>query len=139
MRVGFGNAREMAWAFYTHRVPVKTMEQHAVDRYLSLLAAIGCPTGPVEFPFPVTDADRPAVRAMVGDVGPFAVLCPGANWETKRWPVRRFAELVRPIRERFGLRCVVAGGPEMADLGKPDPRCTEPVREDKPDATGCPV
>ena len=36
VRVGFRNAREMAWLFYTHRVPIDTMEQHAIDRYLAV-------------------------------------------------------------------------------------------------------
>lgn len=116
VRIGFANAREFAWVFYTHRISVPTMDQHSVDRYLSLLPPIGCPTSPVEFPFPLTDAHRQAIRAMLGDIGPFAVLCPGANWETKRWPVERFAQLVRPLKDRFGLNCVVAGGPEISDL-----------------------
>lgn len=117
VRVGFANAREYAWMFYTHRIPVSTMDQHSVDRYLSLLPPIDCPTSPVEFPFPIADAHRQAVRDILGNIGPFAVLCPGANWETKRWPIERFAELVRPIKDRFGLNCVVAGGPEIAELG----------------------
>jgi heptosyltransferase I len=117
VRVGFANAREFAWLFYTHRIPVPTMDQHAVDRYLSLLPAIGCPSAPVEFPFPVADTHRQTVRALLKDIGPFAVLCPGANWETKRWPIERFAELVQPLKDRFGLNCVVTGGPEVAELG----------------------
>ncbi len=124
VRVGFANAREFAWLFYTHRIPVPTMDQHAVDRYLSLLPAINCPTAPVEFPFPLTDTHRQAVRALLGDIGPFAVLCPGANWETKRWPVQRFAELVHPLKDRFGLSCVVAGGPEIVNLASQIPGAT---------------
>src|SRR5690349_15964940 len=42
VRVGFANARELAWLFYTHRVPIDTMEQHAIDRYLKLSRHIGC-------------------------------------------------------------------------------------------------
>ena len=121
VRVGFANAREMAWLFYTHRVPIKTMEQHAIERYLQLLAAIGCPTGPVEFPFPLTPADRQHVQQLLTSVGPYAVLCPGANWLTKRWPVARFAELVRPLRERYGLQTIIAGGPGDLSLGQQIP------------------
>ncbi len=124
IRIGFANARELAWMFYTHRIPVPTMDQHAVDRYLSLLPAIGCPSSPVEFPFPLTDAHRQAARGMLGTIARFAVLCPGANWATKRWPIERFADLVRPLKDRFGLDCVVAGGPEVADLGNRIPGTT---------------
>ena len=116
VRVGPANAREGAWLFYTHRVPTGTPEQHAIERYLTVAQALGCERGPVEFVFAVDDADRAAVAAVVPP-GPYAVLMPGANWATKQWPAERFAGLVEPIQARFGLRCVVAGGPDVAGLG----------------------
>lgn len=117
VRVGFANARELAWAFYTHRVPVGTLEQHAVDRYRKLLEAIGCPAEPVEFPLMVQDQDRAKVQELIGDHSPYAVICPGANWLTKRWPADRFAQLVAPLQVRHGLRTVVAGGSGDRELG----------------------
>ena len=111
VRVGFANARELAPLFYTHRVPVGDAEQHAVERYLTVAEAIGCGRGPVEFRFATDDADRAVVSNFLGGGGPYAVLLPGTNWATKRWPVEHFAATVRPLRERFGLRSVVAGGP----------------------------
>src|SRR2546426_1079856 len=121
VRIGFANAREWAWLFYTHRVPIATMEQHAVDRYLKIAAAAGCDDGPVEFRFAVTESDRAAVNEMIGDNEPFAVLLPGANWQTKRWDVQKFEAMVAPLRERFGLRSIVAGGPDTIDLAKQIP------------------
>lgn len=118
MRVGFANAREMAWLFYTRRVDVGPTEQHAVDRYLKLLDAIGCPADTVEFPLPITDRDRQRSRELCGDGSPYAVLCPGANWPTKRWPAAQFAQLVTPLRQRWGLRTIVAGGPGDRRLGE---------------------
>lgn len=112
VRVGFANAREFAPIFYTHRVPVGDVEQHAVDRYLTLAEALGCGREPVEFKFATDDADRAAVSELLGGGdAPYAVLMPGTNWATKRWPVEHFAATVRPLRERFGLRTVIAGGP----------------------------
>lgn len=112
VRVGFANAREFAPIFYTHRVPVGNVEQHAVDRYLTLAEALGCGREPVEFKFATDDADRAAVSELLGGGdAPYAVLMPGTNWATKRWPVEHFAATVRPLRDRFGLRTVIAGGP----------------------------
>ena len=110
VRVGFANARELAPIFYTHRVPIRDVEQHAVDRYLTVAESIGCGREPVEFRFATDDADRAAVSELLGTSEPYAVLLPGTNWATKRWPVEHFAATVRPLRERFGLRTVVAGG-----------------------------
>ena len=118
VRIGFANARELAPLFYTHRVPIGTAEQHAIDRYLKVAAALGCEVngGPVEFPFHVTDEDRRQVAQMLNGTDRYAVLLPGTNWATKRWPVERYADLVAPLRERFGLGTVVAGSPDEVDL-----------------------
>src|SRR6185436_10851885 len=116
VRIGFANARELAPFFYTHKIPINNIEQHAVDRYLRIAQAAGCETDPVEFKFAVSEADRAAVSQMLDDDTQFAVLLPGANWETKRWDPEKFEALVTPLRDRFNLRSVVAGGPDTTDL-----------------------
>lgn len=118
VRIGFANAREMAWMFYTHRVPIQTMEQHAIDRYLAVMEALGCGRSPVEFVFPTTAEDRSQVDEMLRGVKNFAVLLPGTNWPTKRWPAEHFAAIVGPLRKRFGLQSVIAGGPDVAELAR---------------------
>jgi heptosyltransferase-1 len=42
VRVGLSSAREGAGLFYTHTVPVPTMEMHAVERYWLAASALGC-------------------------------------------------------------------------------------------------
>jgi heptosyltransferase-1 len=116
VRVGFANARELAHLFYTHRVPVKSLEQHAIDRCLNVTEALGCGRGPIEFHFATDERDRAAVDEMTSGLGKFAVLLPGTNWVTKRWPPERFAALVQPLREKFGLRSVIAGGSDVAEI-----------------------
>lgn len=116
VRIGFANAREFAPMFYTHRVDIGTTEQHAVDRYVAVAAALNCGNAPVEFPFHVTDDDRRHVDAFVPADQPFAVLLPGTNWTTKRWPIERFASLVKPLRDRFGLATVAAGSPGEVEI-----------------------
>lgn len=116
VRVGFSNARELAHLFYTHRIPTEIGEQHAIDRYLALCEALGCGREPVEFRFHVTGADRARVAELVGRVRRYAVLLPGTNWMTKRWPVEEFAALVRPLRERFELESIVCGAPDTAEI-----------------------
>lgn len=117
IRVGLANAREMAWIFYTHRVNTGTAEQHAIDRYLAVARYLGCAEGPVEYPFATDDADRAAVRELIGPGKPYALLVPGTNWPTKRWPIEYFAAIVQPLADEFGLRSVVGGGPAEVALG----------------------
>ena len=111
VRVGTSTDREFGWAFATHVAPVGGRDRHAVDRYLAVAEFLGLGSSPVEFVFPTDDADRAAVAPLL-PAEPFAVFLPATHWPTKRWPVGRFAELVTPLRERFGLAAVVAGGPD---------------------------
>jgi lipopolysaccharide heptosyltransferase I len=109
-RVGFADAREFGWIFYSQRVPVQTWDQHALGRYLNIAEALGCGRQPVVFQFPpIQPLPRPIPQ-------PYAVLLPGTNWETKRWPIEYFAQLVGPLRERFGLRTAMAGAGDAVAL-----------------------
>ena len=118
VRVGFAYAREGAPLAYTDRVAWRgTSERHAVERYLDVAEALGCGRGPIRYRFPVADADRDAVRAMTGDA-PFAVLLPGTNWETKKWPIAHYATLAARIDRELGLRVVVAGGKDVVALAQ---------------------
>lgn len=121
-RVGFANAREGSTLAYTHRIDVGPGEQHAMERYLKLVAAVGCDTaGPLRYIFPTTDADRAGVAELIGRREPYAVLLPGTNWLTKRWPIEKLAGCVGPLRQEFGLRSIVAGGPDDAALAQQIP------------------
>jgi lipopolysaccharide heptosyltransferase I len=118
VRVGFANARELAPLFYTHRIPIYSMDEHAVLRNLRIAEAIGCEVTRPQFPLPITDEDRSVATSLTGRDGAFALLCPGANWESKRWPPQKFAELVPELARRFGLRTLLAGGPGDVPLAE---------------------
>jgi lipopolysaccharide heptosyltransferase I len=119
VRVGFAYAREGATAFYTHVVNTPTHEKHAVERYLDVAEALGCGRGPVVFDFDLPDESRSSVRQMLGDHRDYAVLLPGTNWTTKRWAAERFDQLISPLRERFGLSTVIAGGNDVLEMNQP--------------------
>jgi lipopolysaccharide heptosyltransferase I len=115
VRIGPSDAREAASIFYTDEYPSDRTREHAVNRYLAAARRLGC-EGPVVFDLNCGEADRVAVREMLGGIGKYAVLMPGANWETKRWPARRFTALVEPLRRRFGLLSVIAGASDAQPL-----------------------
>jgi lipopolysaccharide heptosyltransferase I len=121
VRIGFGNAREMAPLFYTHRVPIRSMEVHAIERYRALAEALGCAREAVEFDFAISNDHRAQLRRRAENCGVnldnrFAVLLPGTNWETKKWPAEHFAALVPMLRERLGIESIVAGGPDAPTI-----------------------
>jgi lipopolysaccharide heptosyltransferase II len=121
LRVGFAAAREGAWLAYTHRLPPRDPERHAIERYLDVAEELGCPRGPVEFVFAVGQKDRDAVDAMLPPQTPLAVLLPGTNWATKRWPIASYARLAGLIQAQLGLRCVIAGGRDVIELAQQAP------------------
>ncbi|HUB24158.1 MAG TPA: lipopolysaccharide heptosyltransferase II [Tepidisphaeraceae bacterium] len=117
VRVGFDDAREGAPMFYTHAVSSGGWwNQHAIGRYLHMAAAVGCEMGPVEFRFVCDDADRAAAAAMIPGKNGYAALVPGTHWDTKKWPIEKFARLVKPLKDRFGLECITLGGPADATM-----------------------
>ena len=131
VRVGFAESRELAWWFYTHRVadPLgqhntsRSGQRHAVERYLDVAEALGCGRSPVQFILPSNEPDRAWLKRTVSALGPYAVLIPGTNWRTKRWPAERFAELAGRLRQQFQFKIIAAGAPNEFQLGrltKPD-------------------
>ena len=88
---------------------------HEVQRNMRLLQPLGIEERGMEYPllFPSTD-DRLAVDRMLGEAGvnesrTVVAVAPGTIWNTKRWPVDRFAELSRKLVQK-GFCVALVGG-----------------------------
>jgi lipopolysaccharide heptosyltransferase I len=93
VRLGFREAREGSWLFYTQSINGgRETETHAVDRYLKIASAMGCDTRTVAFPLPLVKESR-KIRQLKQEIGEYAVFAPGARWKTKQWPAERFGRL----------------------------------------------
>jgi lipopolysaccharide heptosyltransferase I len=102
-RIGFREAREGGRLFYTHKVAGER-DMHAVDRYLRIAEALGCGGDKVIFPMPlIKDSDK--ARRLKERAGRYAVLAPGARWQTKIWPAERFGALAAGL----DLKSIVVG------------------------------
>ncbi|MEB2283997.1 MAG: lipopolysaccharide heptosyltransferase II [Polyangiaceae bacterium UTPRO1] len=117
-RIGFATAP--AAAFYTERVP-RPAAAHDRDRLLALLAPLGGGGVDAATAHPRVAVDAPtrararALLAAAGDDRPFAALCPGSAWRTKRWPAHAFAALARALAAD-GYRCLLLGGADERTL-----------------------
>ena len=123
-RIGFAAPflRERASAVFTNeRVHPPPAARHVVEQYLSLLAPLGAPGGPIEFRLGVdADADLRIERFLTGaGIKPqdtLVVLNAGAGRAGKRWPVTHHASLARGLAAVAGVRVVMLWGPgEEAD------------------------
>ena len=45
----------------------------------------------------------------VGDKDRIVVLCPGGNWDPKRWPKENFAKLADILSQKCGAKIVISG------------------------------
>jgi lipopolysaccharide heptosyltransferase I len=113
-RHGWTGAREGAWLAYTHRIPLPTLDAHAVDRYLWLGRLLGLDDGPADFRLPLPAEAVARVEALLKKRGvhgqSYAVLVPGTMWETKHWPAEGFAAVARHLCGS-GRAVVLAGSP----------------------------
>ncbi len=118
-KVGFGRGMEhaeMSYLFLNERIPAVSMDMHAVDRELHLLAAIGVECPQVRFDLPVTDAHRAVAARLLGEEGigdehPLVAINPMTTWPTKHWRSERFAQVADRLMTA-GLAVVFTGGPD---------------------------
>src|SRR5947209_7813682 len=92
---GWRGAREGSWLAYTHRIPIPTLDVHAIDRYLWLAPMLGLDDSPPDLrAFLSAEAKKKAHQLTERHrFERFAVLLPGTMWETKHWLPERLAEV----------------------------------------------
>lgn len=101
-----------------HRVkrPGKVYEaekNHAMLKAWAGEGANGLPLFPV---LPVSESEKREADQLLAGVGRFVAFAPSSVWATKRWPAERFARVAELLWERKGLRTVIVGGKEAADV-----------------------
>jgi lipopolysaccharide heptosyltransferase I len=109
-RIGFARPWGRELSLVLNNVRVREKSEHVVDAYLELLAPLGIESPQVEFRIPEDAAARTAMASyreheLHGQ--PFAVINPGASWNSKLWPIGRYAEVARHLGTRHGVRSVV--------------------------------
>jgi lipopolysaccharide heptosyltransferase I len=110
VRIGFRDPKEPTGWAYTHRVGGRRAGRHAIEHNLDVAFALGCEPGPTAFGL---DEIGEPVEPAPGS--PYAVLLPGTNWVTKRWPADHFSQLAARLQEELGLTPVLAGAADAVD------------------------
>jgi heptosyltransferase-2 len=96
---------------------------HKVKHFLNLLAATGIKSKPHSCEFFIKESDRDSAKTFlkdngIGDRDLVAVICPGGNWDPKRWPRENFAGLADILSEKFGAKVVISGAGKDIKLGE---------------------
>jgi lipopolysaccharide heptosyltransferase I len=116
-RIGFSRGQGREISPWLNSVCVKPGATHVVERYLELLRPLGIDAPAVEFQLGVNPAAVSGVahHCREFDFPTYAVINPGAGWDSKRWPHENYSHVARSLVQR-GLGCVVlwAGPRELA-------------------------
>jgi heptosyltransferase I len=137
---GWRGAREGSWIAYTHRIPIPTLDVHAIDRYLWVAPLLGLDDDPPGLTIYLSSETIRNVERLLEEHGvpaskPLVVLVPGTIWETKHWTIEGFAGVARQFlgdgfavalagtkRDQQRCRQIAAAAPGTSDLsGKTTP------------------
>jgi heptosyltransferase I len=109
-RIGFARpvGREISPWLQTELV--RSRQTHVVDRYLELLSPLGANSSKAVFRFPTDAAAGAHLAPFIHQPllqGGFAVVNPGAGWDSKLWPIERYATVARHLADCHGIPTVV--------------------------------
>jgi heptosyltransferase-2 len=97
--------------------PVKPKEGRTVDDFVALSGDLS-PLQPSERPRLLAQPVGPVLQRLGAPSGPFAVLCPGAEYgPAKRWPAGHFAALADRLGAA-GLACLVIGSAKDGEAAR---------------------
>lgn len=109
-RIGLETAREGSHLSVTHTIPNTPREMPAHARYWRVAEALGVGDIPrrvlVQVPLPTHAA---AQSWLAGQPRPLIAVQWGAKWETKRWPVAGFADVLARAAHTWGGTAVIVG------------------------------
>ena len=110
---GWRGAREGSWIAYTHRIPIPTLDVHAIDRYLWVGPLLGLDDNAPDLTIHLPPEAVAKVQRLLEERGvpastPLVVLVPGTIWETKHWTIDGFAGVARTFLDD-GFAVALAG------------------------------
>jgi heptosyltransferase-1 len=125
-RVGFarGHGYELNHLLSTEQVTPPADRPHRVDKFVSMLGALGIDGGERSYVLPDDAAARDRVAAYLTAEGleprRFVVVHPGTSEHGagKRWPAESFAELSRLVHDTLHLPVLVTWGPGEEELAR---------------------
>jgi len=116
VRIGLQTAREGSARSCTAILDGTGKDVPARQRYWRIAGELGV-TAPSFAAIPITPADRAFAAAKLRSLPrPLLAVCPGARWETKRWPAEKFAALAAKAYREVGAAAVILGAADERPL-----------------------
>ena len=111
-RVGYPTKKRMM--LLTKVVEAPSEELHKVEYFLNIAKASGLAPKSTSYEFFINDSHKKFVTGLLRGSGisekdRIVVLCPGGNWDPKRWPKENFAALADRLSRECGVKIVMSG------------------------------
>ncbi len=109
-RIGHRGEHGRELSPWLNNVLVDSPKPHVIDRSLALLEPLDVIGPAVEWRLPIDEAAQTTARQAVERLGlerGYAVINPGATWDSRLWEWDRFGAVARYIARRHGLATVV--------------------------------
>ncbi|MBF0233189.1 MAG: glycosyltransferase family 9 protein [Desulfamplus sp.] len=110
VKLGFEESDEGSPLFYSHKIK-GDMNIHAIDRYLKLACALGCPTDVVAYPFSPLNENPEILKELPKK---YIVISPSAGKSANQWHASKFGELASML----SLPSVVISSPSDASIAQ---------------------
>jgi heptosyltransferase-1 len=106
------HGRELSKWFHNELVP--TDAEHVIDHYLEMVRPLGIQPSRARFDLPEHDAETEFAERVLRSyrLTPrrFAILNPGAGWNSKMWPAENYGEVARRLMADFGMPTLAVWG-----------------------------
>jgi ADP-heptose:LPS heptosyltransferase len=109
-RIGFARPWGRELAPLLNNQTVAPAATHVVDCYLELTRPLGAEPAPARFEVPIRPETRRFAAGFLSELqlaGSYAVVNPGAGWDSKLWPAERYGEVARFLGEKRLLPSLV--------------------------------
>jgi lipopolysaccharide heptosyltransferase II len=98
----------------TKRLSSPDKDIHRVEYFLDLAKAVGADITKKNYEFFITEPDRKKASRILESKGinlndDIVILNPGGNWDPKRWPVDKFAELADKLIKKYKIKVLITG------------------------------
>ena len=120
-KLGFAPVREKSHIFLNEKIPFPKTPLHAVERYLFLIASLGCFGVSPEFFIPIRQSHRDRVLTFLTENEvtfdkPLILLHPGTRWKTKMWVEENWAAFGDRLLKETGAQVVFTGSIDDVSL-----------------------
>jgi len=111
-RIGYPTKRR--GMLLTKMVDSPAEELHKVEYFLNIAASCGLKPSSRSYEFFINEAHKKFVGDLLRSEGisendTVVVLCPGGNWDPKRWPKESFAKLADALSEKCAAKIIISG------------------------------